>query len=47
MKHDDPMELYIPINELIYSLKSEIRDYIKALYWTSWIIKYASKFKEE
>ena len=47
MKHDDPMELYIPINELIYSLKSEIRDYIKALYWTSWIIKYASKFKED
>jgi len=47
MKQEDPMELYVPINEFAYCLKSETRDSIRALYWVSWILKYASKYKED
>jgi hypothetical protein len=45
MKQEDPMELYVPINEYAYCLKS--KDYSKALYWVSWILKYATKYKED
>lgn len=47
MKQEDPMELFVPINEFAYCLKPETRDPLKALYWVSWILKYASKFKED
>jgi hypothetical protein len=47
MKQEDPMELYIPINEFAYCLRPETRDSLKALYWVSWILKYASKYKED
>ena len=47
MKQEDPIELFIPVNELCYSLRPETRDSIKALFWISWILKYASKFKED
>jgi hypothetical protein len=47
MKQEDPMELYVPINEFAYSLRPETRDASKALYWISWILKYASKYKED
>jgi hypothetical protein len=45
MKQEDPMEFYIPVNELCYCLRSETRDSIRALYWISWILAYASKYK--
>ena len=44
---DDPIELYIPLNELVYSLRPETRDVTRALYWTSWILKYASQMKKQ
>jgi hypothetical protein len=47
MKQEDPMELYVPINEFAYCLRSETRDSIRALYWVSWILKYAAKYKED
>jgi len=47
MKPEDPMELYVSINELIYCLRPECRDAMKALYWISWILKFSSKYKEE
>jgi hypothetical protein len=47
MKQEDPMELYVPINEFAYSLRPETRDASKALYWISWILKYAAKYKED
>ena len=47
MKQEDPMELYVPINEFAFSLRPETRDASKALYWISWILKYASKYKED
>jgi hypothetical protein len=46
-KSRDPLELYIPLNELVYSLRPETRDITKALYWVSWMLKYASQFKKQ
>lgn len=47
VKPKDPLELYIPLNELVFSLRPETRDISKALYWISWILKYASKYKKQ
>jgi len=44
---DDPLEIYVPLNELTYSLRPETRDVTKALYWTAWMLKYASSFKKQ
>lgn len=43
----DPMELYIPFNELVYCLRQETRDTTRALYWIAWLLKYTSRFKKE
>jgi len=45
MKQEDPMELYVPTNELAYCLRAETRDSARALYWISWILAYSAKFK--
>jgi len=44
---DDPLELYLPLNELVYCLRPETRDLTRALYWTAWILKYASQVKKQ
>jgi len=44
-KQEDPLELYVPVNEFIYCLRPEVRDANKALYWASWILAYAAKYK--
>lgn len=46
-KENDPLELYIPLNELVYSLKPESRDLTRALYWSAWILSYAKHFKQQ
>lgn len=46
-KGEDPLEIYIPFNELVYCLKPEVRDLTRALYWVAWIIKYGSRYKKE
>lgn len=46
VKQGDSLDFYIPINEFYYSIRPEIRDIPKALYWASWILKYASNFKK-
>jgi hypothetical protein len=46
-KENDPLELYIPFNELVYSLKAESRDIARALYWSAWILSYAKHFKQQ
>jgi hypothetical protein len=47
VKDHDPVELYISLNELAYSLRPETRDFTKAIYWVAWILKYASQFKKQ
>lgn len=46
-RNEDPLELYIPLNELVYCLRSDNRDSSKALYWCSWMLKYASQYKKQ
>lgn len=46
-KQQDPYELYIPLNELVYSMRPETRDISKSLYWVSWMLKYASQYKKQ
>ena len=47
MKKGDPLDLYIPLNELYYCISPQTRDITKALYWVAWILKYASQFKKQ
>lgn len=47
VKESDPIELYVPYNELVYCLRPESRDFTRALYWCAWILKYASQFKKQ
>ena len=47
VKKGDPLDLYIPLNELYYSIRPENRDIGKALYWVAWMLKYASNFKKQ
>lgn len=44
---DDPMEIYIPLNELVYCLRPETRDITRSLYWAAWMLKYASQTKKQ
>jgi hypothetical protein len=44
---EDPLELYVPLNELVYCLRPETRDIMRALYWSAWILKYTSIKKKE
>ena len=44
---DDPLELYVPLNELVYCLRPETRDLTRSLYWTAWMLKYASSIKKQ
>ena len=45
LKEEDPMDLYVSLNELAYCLRPESRDFTRAIYWISWILKFASAFK--
>jgi hypothetical protein len=47
IKQDDPVEFYVPFNELVYCLRPESRDSTKAFYWVSWILAYSSIFKKQ
>jgi hypothetical protein len=44
---EDPLDLYVPLNELAYCLRPETKDCIRSLYWTAWILKYVSQKKKE
>jgi hypothetical protein len=45
IKEEDPLDLYVPINEFTYCLRAESRDCSRALYWISWILKFSSVYK--
>ena len=47
LKKEDPFEVYIALNELVYCLRPETRDITRALYWVAWMLKYASQYKKQ
>ena len=48
-KEDDPLEIYIPLNEFSYSLNNENknRNLWESLYWLEWIIQYEKIAKDK
>jgi hypothetical protein len=47
LKQTDPLPIAVPANELVYCLRSDIRDLVKCLYWISWIQAYAREHKKQ
>lgn len=39
-KKEDPKELYIPINEFVYTISEEGRNMLNACYWIEWLIEF-------
>jgi hypothetical protein len=47
LRRDDPASMAIPINEMCYCLRQDIRDVTRTLYWMSWIHAYARELKKQ
>ena len=43
----DPMPAAVPVNEFVYSLRSDVRDVTKALYWISWMFAFCREHKKQ
>ena len=46
LRQQDPYSLSVATNELCYSLKADVRDSAKALYWIAWMIALARETKK-
>ena len=47
LRRDDPASMAIPINELCYCLRQDVRDVTRSLYWIAWIYAYARELKKQ
>jgi hypothetical protein len=47
LRRDDPVAVAVPINEICYCLRQDVRDVTRTLYWMSWIYAYARELKKQ
>jgi hypothetical protein len=47
VRQEDPVDLYVAVNELMFCLRPETRDAERALYWMRWIMKFESQWFTE
>ncbi len=47
LRRDDPLHVGIAINEFCYSLRADVRDMTKALYWMVWVFAYCREYKKQ
>jgi hypothetical protein len=46
LKPNDPITVAVPINEICYCLRPDVRDVTRTLYWISWILTYCREHKK-
>jgi hypothetical protein len=47
LRREDPMPIVAPLNEIVYALRSDVRDTTRALYWMAWIYAYCREHKKQ
>lgn len=47
LRRDDPLSVAIPINELCYCLRTDVRDITRSLYWVAWIYAFCREHKKQ
>lgn len=47
LRRDDPLAVAVPVNEICYCLRSDVRDSTRALYWIAWIYAYCREHKKQ
>jgi hypothetical protein len=47
LRRDDPISASVPMNELCFSLRSDVRDVGRSLYWIAWMIAYTKEHKKQ
>jgi len=47
LRRDDPLSMAIPMNELCYCLRADVRDTTRCLYWMAWTYAYCREHKKQ
>lgn len=47
LRKDDPVAAAVPINEFAYSLRTDVRDSLRALYWMAWTFAICREHKKQ
>ena len=47
LRRDDPASMAIPMNEICYCLRQDVRDVTRTLYWMAWVQAYARELKKQ
>jgi hypothetical protein len=47
LRKSDPLMLAVPVNEIVYCLRQDVRDIGRVLYWMAWVYAYAREQKKQ
>jgi hypothetical protein len=47
LRRDDPISVAVPVNEICYCLRQDVRDVTRTLYWMAWVYAYAREIKKQ